>query len=148
MSTFRVISLSIAALLTLGGQAALAEGDATKGEKVYKKCTACHSLEPGKKKVGPSLHGVVGRKAGGSEGYKYSKLNAAAGEAGLVWDEESIVAYLPDPKAFLIKYLTDNGKADQAKGTTKMTFKLKDKDPAKQTQKAKDVVAYIKSKSQ
>ena len=142
MSKVRVISLSIAAMLALGSHGALAEGDAEKGKRVYNKCKACHSLEPGKRKVGPSLHGIVGRKAGTVEGYKYSKINSVAGEEGLVWDEASIVAYLPDPNAFLKKYLTDSGKADLAKGRTKMTFKLKNE------QQAKDVVAYIKSASE
>lgn len=115
-------------------------GDAANGEKVFKKCMACHKVGEGAKNlVGPVLNGVVGRKAGSYEGFKYSELNHHAGEAGLVWDEKNIIAYLPDPNAFLKKFLTDAGKADQATGSTKMTYKLADE------KERKDVVAYLKT---
>lgn len=116
------------------------DGDPAKGEAVFKKCMACHRVgENARNLVGPVLNGVVGRKAGTVEGYKYSDLNHSAGEAGLTWTPENIVAYLPDPNAFLKKYLTDQGKADQAKGATKMTFKLPNE------QERKDVVAYLQT---
>ncbi len=119
---------------------AFAEGDAAKGEKVFKKCTACHMVgEKAKNRVGPVLTGVIGRKAGTAEGYKYSKLNAAAGEAGLEWTEENLIAYLPDPSAFLKTYLKENGAEDKAKGRSKMVYKLK-----KESER-KDVVAYLKT---
>lgn len=115
-------------------------GDATKGEQVFKKCMACHKVGPGAKNgVGPQQNGVVGRHAGTVEGYNYSALNKAAGAAGLVWTEENLVAYLADPNAFLKKYLTDNGHADQAKGSTKMAYKLPN-----ETER-QDVVAYLKT---
>ena len=65
-------------LLTAGLALALGSTNATAadveaGKKVFKKCKACHSLKPGKKKVGPSLHDVVGNKAGQFKGFKYSK---------------------------------------------------------------------------
>ncbi len=99
MKTTGIASLLIAGTLALGGQSALAQ-DATKGEKVYRKCKACHSLEAGKKKVGPSLHGVFGRTAGTLEGFKYSK---AMKESGIVWDGETISAYMADPKGYIPK---------------------------------------------
>ncbi|MEP4476522.1 MAG: c-type cytochrome, partial [Lentilitoribacter sp.] len=64
--------LALGALLAISTQA-MAEGDVAKGEKVFKKCAACHTLEEGKNKVGPSLYGVFGRAAGTLEDYKYSK---------------------------------------------------------------------------
>ena len=73
-------------------------GDAAKGEKVFKKCKACHVVEEGKNKTGPSLYGVVGRAAGSIEGYKYSKAMAGS---GLVWDAETLDAYLTNPKKYL-----------------------------------------------
>lgn len=67
------------------------------GEKVFNKCKACHSLEAGVSKVGPSLAGVVGRKAGTAEGYnRYKGLKGA----DWVWDEAALMAYLEDPSAF------------------------------------------------
>jgi cytochrome c len=114
--------------------------DAANGEAVFKKCRACHQVgETAKNGVGPIQNGVVGRKAGTVEGYAYSDINKAAGEAGLVWTEESILAYLADPNAFLKKFLTDKGQAAKAEGNTKMAFKLADEADRK------DVIAYLKT---
>ncbi|WP_022721597.1 cytochrome c family protein [Rhodopseudomonas sp. B29] len=111
--------------------------DAAKGEAVFKQCMTCHRAD--KNMVGPALGGVVGRKAGTAPGFTYSELNHHSGEAGLVWTPENIIAYLPDPNAFLKKFLTDKGHADQATGSTKMTFKLANE------QQRKDVVAYLQT---
>lgn len=89
-----------AVTLALGIGTAQAAGDAAKGKKVYKKCKACHTLVVGKNKVGPSLHGVIGRKAAGVAKYKYSK---AMKNSGLVWDDANLRGYLKSPKKFLPK---------------------------------------------
>jgi cytochrome c len=80
---------------------ALADDDlAEAGEKVFKKCAACHAVGEGAKdRVGPSLNGIIGRTAGSEEGFKYSPAMVKAGEAGLVWNEETLDTYLADPKA-------------------------------------------------
>jgi cytochrome c len=74
MKTKGHIRIAAAALLAGGliaPQDASAAGDVAKGEAVYKKqCVICHDTAAGKHKVGPSLHGVAGRKAGTAEGYK------------------------------------------------------------------------------
>jgi cytochrome c len=116
--------------------------DAAAGEEVFRKCRACHQVGPeAKVGVGPVQNGVVGRKAGTYEGYSYSPLNKAAGEAGLVWTEENIFQYLADPNAFLKKFLTEKGKAEQATGATKMVFKLADEADRK------NVIAYLKTQT-
>lgn len=72
------------------------------GEKVFKKCKACHQLGEGaKNRSGPILTGVVGNKAGAVDGFKYSKALTAMAEAGLVWDEVNLHAFLTKPKAFM-----------------------------------------------
>lgn len=87
------MALSLSLSLTTG--AAFAEGDVKAGKKVFKKCKACHTVKPGKNKVGPSLHGILGKAAGSVEGFKYS--DAMAG-SGLTWDEETFTTFMKDPK--------------------------------------------------
>jgi len=127
----------VAAAVPLPSSVASAQ-DATKGEQVFKQCMTCHRIGPDAKNlVGPVLTGVIGRQSGTAPGFAYSTLNKAAGENGLVWSDDLIMQYLPDPNAFLKKFLTDKGKADLATGSTKMAFKLADE------QQRKDVIAYI-----
>jgi len=78
-----------------------ADGDAEAGEKVFAKCKACHEAEKGVNKVGPTLKGVVGRKAASVADYKYSDAMTAKGAEGLVWSEENLTTYLADPKKFV-----------------------------------------------
>ena len=98
-------------------------GDAAAGEKVFRKCKACHYVDQEKNKTGPHLVNIIGRKAGAVEGYKYSKAMAGS---DLVWDEATLAGFLAKPKSYL-------------KGT-KMAFAglKKDSDIA-------DVIAYLKS---
>lgn len=133
------VAFAVALLAAMGGASHAAEGDPAKGEMVFKKCMTCHRIGEGAKNAtGPVLNNVIGRQAGTAADYKYSTLNHNAGENGLVWSEELIFEYLPDPTAFLKKFLTDAGKPDLAKGTTKMAFKLP------KEQERLDVIAYIK----
>ncbi|PIW28168.1 MAG: cytochrome c family protein [Rhodospirillales bacterium CG15_BIG_FIL_POST_REV_8_21_14_020_66_15] len=109
----------IVAVSTAAAQA----GDAAKGEKVFNKCKACHTAEKGgKNKVGPNLHGVVGRKAGGVDGFKYSSAMTAS---GLTWDEATLDKYLEKPKDVVPK--------------TKMSFP-----GLKKADERADVIAFLK----
>ncbi len=79
-------------LLTSAAQA----GDASAGKKVYNKCKACHTTEEGgKHRVGPNLHGVIGRAAGTAEGFKFSPAMKAS---GITWDEAKLGEFLTKPK--------------------------------------------------
>ena len=83
------------ALMMASAQAA---GDEKRGEQVFNQCKPCHSLEPDKNGVGPTLHGLFGRKAGTVPGYNYS---AALKNSGLVWNEDTLKQYLSDPHKFI-----------------------------------------------
>ena len=132
------LALVASIVAALGSAGAASAQDAGKGEQIFKQCMTCHRIGPDAKNlVGPVLTGIIGRQSGTAPGFAYSALNKAAGDNGLVWSNELIMAYLPDPNAFLKKFLTDKGKADLATGSTKMTFKLADE------QQRKDVIAYI-----
>ena len=89
------LALALAAATVLISSTAFADGDADKGKKVFNKCKACHSLDAGKNKIGPSLHGIFGRKAGTEEGFKYSD---AMKNSGITWSEDTLSEYLADPK--------------------------------------------------
>ena len=71
---------------------------AQRGAQVFNQCKICHSLEAGKNLVGPSLHGVIGRKAGSVPGYAYSP---AMKNADVTWNDNTLSKYLTDPKAFI-----------------------------------------------
>lgn len=126
----RLATLLLTAILptlTLTAAARAEEpGDPALGKKVFAKCAACHSVEAGKNKVGPSLHGVVGRASGTEAGFAYSD---AMKNAHLTWDPATLDKYLTKPK-------------DVVPGT-KMAFPglPKEKDRA-------DLIAYLQQASQ
>jgi len=126
------ILTATAAIMALAAPA-LAEGDAAKGEKAYNKCKSCHVLQTADGetivkggRTGPNLYGVIGRVAGSAD-FKYGDGLIEANEAGFVWTEEALAAYVVDPKA----WLEEQGFAKKSK----MTFKLK--------KGGEDVAAYL-----
>ena len=85
-------------------EAALAGGDATAGEKIFKKCKACHMIGDGaKNRTGPLLNGIVGSEIGANEDFKYSANMAALGEEGQLWTIENLNALLLKPRDFVEK---------------------------------------------
>jgi cytochrome c len=84
--------------LLAGGSAAQAEGDPAAGQRVYNTCRACHVVDQEQNRVGPHLVGIFGREAGAVEGFNYSP---ALKESGIVWDDDSIAAYVADPRGFI-----------------------------------------------
>ena len=83
--------IDIGAFMTLG--------DVVSGEKIFKKCAACHSINKGgKNKIGPALYNVVGRTVGGLDNYKYSKTLASYGKQ---WTFEELNGFLQKPASYL-----------------------------------------------
>jgi len=128
-----LIILFASLAMTVAAGSAYADGDAKRGEKQFGRCKACHSTDAGKNKIGPSLHGVVGRKAGTAEKYKYSKSLAEAGSKGLVWTEHNLKEYLENPTNFLKKYLKTKSVSNKMKNNFK-NEKLRE-----------NIIAYLKT---
>ena len=127
MKIIKVLLLLFGAIQVLGATPAIAGGDAVRGKKVFNKCKACHSIKAGKHKIGPSLAGVIGRKAGTAKGFKrYKGLKGA----DWAWDEETLDDYLTNPKLFV---------KSRNKRKSAMMLKLKKK-------RVRDnVIAYLKT---
>jgi cytochrome c len=116
-------SLAVPLGLLVGSAMSRAQeaGDPGHGKQVFAKCQACHSLEAGVNKVGPSLNGVIGKQAASNDAFKYSD---AMKSAQVSWTPETLDQYLANPKKMV--------------PGTKMMFPglPKEKDRA-------DVIAYI-----
>jgi cytochrome c len=82
------------ALIAASGTAR-ADGDAGRGEKHYAECVACHKLDADANAVGPSLHGVFGRKAGALDDFRYSP---ALKRSGITWTAETLDTFIADPQ--------------------------------------------------
>jgi cytochrome c len=120
--TKTVLGLALAAGLLAAAPARAQNADA--GKTVYKQiCSICHEIVPDKNRVGPSLFGIVGRKAGQVPGFHYSDANK---NSGLNWDDATLDKYLTAPRATV-------------PGTTMAYAGLKD------DQKRKDLIAFLSS---
>ena len=141
------LTLIVAAAL-LGPGAALAQeepskaprGDSVAGEQQFQRqCIACHVVQDDagevlagrNARVGPNLHGVVGRVAGSYPDYDYSQLMETYGESGSVWEEENFVGYVQDPTGFLREATGEDS------GRSKMAYQVRDE------QEAYDLYAFL-----
>ena len=100
-------------------------GDAAAGRIEFNQCRSCHTVEAGMNRVGPSLHGIVGRTVGTEDGYRYSTAMAAAGG---VWDEQHLYVFLEKPR-------------DVIPGTKMTYLGIKD------SQRRADLIAYLKTQA-
>ena len=115
------VTAAIVAVLSLGACDAPSSGDS--GEALFKKkCSSCHALVPGTHKIGPSLAGVIGRKAGSTEFSSYRALKGAE----FIWSVEEIDKWIADPKAYIGQ-------------STVMTVKIKDENDRKA------IIDYLKA---
>jgi cytochrome c2 len=87
--------LLAAAAAVIAGSAARADGDAARGEKRFEECATCHSTERGVNNVGPSLFGVIGRKAGEIADFRYSP---AMRTSGITWSAQKLDEFIADPQ--------------------------------------------------
>lgn len=88
----RLLAALLAALLGGGAAASAADGSAERGEEVYTRCLACHTLA--QNRVGPRHCGLFGRKAGSVPNYAYS---SAMKKYGVTWNEETLDRFIENP---------------------------------------------------
>jgi cytochrome c len=89
----------IGVLILAATHPAEAAGDPEAGKRVFRACAACHTLAAGEHRTGPSLAGVFGRKAGTASGF--TRYSPALEQADLIWSEDTLDAFLADPRRFL-----------------------------------------------
>ena len=104
----RLMQPALASLLALCLTTGLAASDESpgsdddalfaQGRDVYRRCAACHVPNAPQNRVGPHLVGMFGRTAGGLDDFRYS---SAMRESGIVWTEETVAAYLRDPRRYI-----------------------------------------------
>lgn len=87
------------AILFAGTSSLFAEGDAARGQTLFRACAACHSLEPDKNMTGPSLSGLWERQAGGLK--SFSRYSDAMKSSGIIWNEHSLDPWLKNPHDFI-----------------------------------------------
>jgi cytochrome c len=88
-------------------------GDPVNGKSVFNQCATCHAIEAGENRVGPTLHGIIGRHSGAVPGFHYSAANKGS---GLVWTEQELYAYLANPQKVVPgTYMTYAGLKDPQK---------------------------------
>lgn len=135
--------LTVIALFALTPVAAFA-ADPEEGARTFQtQCSSCHvvvneageTLAGRNARTGPNLYGIVGRQAGTLDGFRYGPSLVEAGTAGLVWDDESLLAYLQNPQGFLRETLDNN------RARSQMSFQVRDPDTAA------NVVAFLASVS-
>jgi cytochrome c len=93
MSKYGIIALATIALLS---PATAQNGDATRGQRDFRTCAPCHSLEPDRNMTGPSLANLWGRKAGGLS--SFDRYSDALKSSGIIWDDRSLDGWLADPQ--------------------------------------------------
>jgi len=133
------LAVTTAALIALSPVAALA-GDAEAGAGAFQsQCSTCHMVvnEAGEtlagrnSRTGPNLYQIVGRQAGTVDGFRYGPSLVEAGTGGLVWDDETLLAYLQNPQGFLRETLGNN------RARSQMSFQVRN------AETAADIVAFL-----
>jgi cytochrome c len=93
-NTITMTLAALAAAALAHGQA-FAQSDAKRGEKMFDECRACHAIDGSTNAVGPSLKGVVGRRSGALDEFRYSP---AMKRANLTWNRDTLDAFIADPQ--------------------------------------------------
>ncbi|PVA10709.1 cytochrome C [Pelagivirga sediminicola] len=94
--------MTLAAVIAASTSPAAPVGDAARGAEVFRQCAACHEVGPqARDRIGPHLNGLFGRPAASHDGYRYSESMARAGDDGLIWTDDTLSAYIENPRALV-----------------------------------------------
>lgn len=99
MRRFFACAAFLAVCLAAAAAFALPKGDPQRGEQIYGRCGACHSID--RDRTGPRHAGLFGRRAGSVPGFAYSPAMKKAGAAGLVWNDDTLDKFLKAPTKFI-----------------------------------------------
>ncbi len=99
-SLANAVALAVALFILVPGEAIalMHPGNAENGKRLFRACAGCHSLNPGEMRVGPSLAGLIGRKAGSMPRFRYSQ---ALRNSSIVWKERALDAWIANPRRFI-----------------------------------------------
>jgi cytochrome c len=97
--TLRRLRIVCAVALVAAAGAARADGDAARGEKKFEECATCHSVMQGQNGVGPSLHGLFGRKAASLADFRYS---GPMKRSGITWTAKTLEEFIADPQKLVV----------------------------------------------
>ena len=96
MTAIRAVAAMLFAGLASASQVHAADGNASRGQRVFGACSACHSLEPDRNMTGPSLANLWGRKAGSLA--SFSRYSIALKASGVIWNDDALLAWIADPQ--------------------------------------------------
>src|SRR5216683_1702572 len=99
MTRFYAMAFAAFGLIAFSVPAWAQIGDATRGERVYRSCVACHSLEPNRNMTGPSLAALWNRQAAGLP--SFPRYSAALKSAGIIWNDDTLDEWIKDPQDFI-----------------------------------------------
>jgi cytochrome c len=97
--SYGFVGFSLALLVMVPMARALPPGDPVQGERIYERCGACHGID--RDRTGPRHVGLFGRRAGSLPGFAYSPAMKKAGAAGLIWNDETLDAFLQSPTKYV-----------------------------------------------
>src|SRR5260370_1128904 len=99
MTRFHAMAFAAFGLIAFSVQASAQVGDPTRGERMYRACVACHSLEPNRNMTGPSLAEVWNRKSGSLA--SFPRYSPALKSAGIIWNDDTLGEWIKDPQHFI-----------------------------------------------
>ncbi len=134
---YRILPFVIAMLLLAGWRAMAESSNAARGERLYRACVACHSLEPNRNMTGPSLAEVWNRKSGSLA--SFPRYSPALKSGGIIWNDDTLDEWIKDPQHFIPgNTMTFPGMKDARERADLLTFLKEATQPGRAPKTAQD----------